>query len=308
MSHDTEEDAEALDSVDDMILLAEVAETGSFTRAGERIGMPKSTVSQRIAQLEARLGLRLLNRSTRHVSLTGSGQVYLEYCRRVRAEVSAANMAMTNLKEQPVGTLKITCPEVTATYFMPAFLHGFTTQFPRITVELIATNRHLDIIRERVDFAFRVGMAAGHDLIVRHVSSIKRVLVAAPGYLAAGSSLREPADLLNHRCLVHDAQSEWEFSSVDTPVVLRPPPAATSDSMGFLLQSCVAGSGVALLPAYVCQPSVAVGRLVQLLPGWEIPPYEMILIFPNLKNQSKAQTAFRDYVNTFDFSAFAFGG
>ncbi|TIL83811.1 MAG: LysR family transcriptional regulator, partial [Mesorhizobium sp.] len=161
----------ALDGVNDMIILAEVAETGSFTRAGGRLGMPKSTVSQRIAQLEARLGLRLLNRSTRHVSLTGSGQVYLEYCRRVRAEVSAADMAMTNLKEQPVGTLKITCPEVTASYFMPTFLHGFTTQFPRIAVELIATNRHLDIIRERIDFAFRVGTTTGQDLIVRRVSS-----------------------------------------------------------------------------------------------------------------------------------------
>ncbi|WP_287371005.1 LysR family transcriptional regulator [Mesorhizobium sp.] len=268
--------------MNDMIILAEVAETGSFTRAGGRLGMPKSTVSQRIAQLEARLGLRLLNRSTRHVSLTGSGQVYLEYCRRVRAEVSAADMAMTNLKEQPVGTLKITCPEVTASYFMPTFLHGFTTQFPRIAVELIATNRHLDIIRERIDFAFRVGTTTGQDLIVRRVSSIKRVLVSAPAYLAAGSPLREPTDLLHHRCLVHDAQPEWVFSSDDTPIVMRPPAAATSDSMGFLLQSCIAGGGVALLPAYVCQPSVAVGRLVELLPGWEIPPYEMMLIFPNL--------------------------
>ncbi|RWB37926.1 MAG: LysR family transcriptional regulator [Mesorhizobium sp.] len=296
-----------MDGVNDMILLAEVAETGSFTRAGGRLGMPKSTVSQRIAQLEARLGLRLLNRSTRHVSLTGSGQVYLEYCRRVRAEVSAADMAMTNLKEQPVGTLKITCPEVTASYFMPTFLHGFTTQFPRIAVELIATNRHLDIIRERIDFAFRVGTTTGQDLIVRRVSSIKRVLVSAPVYLAAGSPLREPTDLLHHRCLVHDAQPEWVFSSDDTPIVMPPPAAATSDSMGFLLQSCIAGGGVALLPAYVCQPSVAVGRLVELLPGWEIPPYEMMLIFPNLKNQSKAQAAFRYYVNTFDFSAFAVG-
>ncbi|MER9597928.1 LysR family transcriptional regulator [Mesorhizobium sp. M0244] len=293
--------------MDDMILLAEVAETGSFTRAGERIGMPKSTVSQRIAQLEARLGLRLLNRSTRHVSLTGSGQVYLEYCRRVRAEVLAANMAMTNLREQPVGKLKITCPEVTATYFMPSFLHGFTTQFPGIAIELIATNRHLNIIRERVDFAFRVGTTTGQDIIIRRISSIKRVLVAAPAFLASAIPLREPTDLLRRRCLVHDAQPEWVFSSDDTPLVLRPPPAATSDSMGFLLQSCIAGDGVALLPAYVCQPSVAVGRLVELFPGWEIPPYEMMLIFPHLKNHSKAQVAFRDYVNAFDFSRFAAG-
>lgn len=296
-----------MDSVNDMILLAEVAETGSFTRAGVRMGIPKSTVSYRIAQLEAHLGLRLLNRSTRQVTLTGSGQAYLEYCRRVRAEVSAANMAMANLKEQPVGRLKITCPEVTASYFMPAFLHGFARNFPRIAVELIATNQHLDIIRERVDFAFRVGATVGQDLIVRRVSSVKRILVAAPAYLAAGGPLREPANLLDHRCLVHDAQTEWVFYADDTPIALRPPAAMTSDSMGFLLQSCVVGDGIALLPAYVCQPSVAAGRLVELLPAWRIPPYEMMLISPNLKHQSKAQAAFRDYVNAFDFSALAAG-
>jgi DNA-binding transcriptional LysR family regulator len=296
-----------LDSVDDMILLAEVAETGSFTRAGVRVGMPKSTVSQRIAQLEGRLGLRLLNRSTRHVSLTSSGQIYLEYCRRVRTEVSAARVAMTNLKKQPVGTLKITCPEVTASYFMPAFLHGFTEKFPQIAVELIATNRHLDIIRERIDFAFRVGAVTGQDLIARKISSIKRVLVAAPAYLAGGGPIKEPTDLLRHRCLVHDAQLEWVFSSDDTPIVLRPPAFATSDSMGFLLQSCIAGAGVALLPAYVCQASVAVCRLVRLLPDWNIPPYEMTLLVPNLKNQSKAQAAFRAWVHAFDFSTFAAG-
>ncbi|MER9794613.1 LysR family transcriptional regulator [Mesorhizobium sp. M0213] len=186
--------------MDDMILLAEVAETGSFTRAGERIGMPKSTVSQRIAQLEARLGLRLLNRSTRHVSLTGSGQVYLEYCRRVRAEVLAANMAMTNLREQPVGKLKITCPEVTATYFMPSFLHGFTTQFPGIAIELIATNRHLNIIRERVDFAFRVGTTTGqlHNhsaYLLNKTGACGRASISGKWHSSSGTDRSAPAAL-----------------------------------------------------------------------------------------------------------------
>ncbi|WP_287177996.1 LysR substrate-binding domain-containing protein [Mesorhizobium sp.] len=121
-----------------------------------------------------------------------------------------------------------------------------TTQFPRIAVERIATNRHLDIIRERVDFAFRVGTTTGQDLIVRRVSSIKWVIVAAPAYLAAGSPLRKPTDLLHLRCLVHDAQPEWVFLSDETPIVLWPPPAATSDPMGFLLQSSRAAERIAL--------------------------------------------------------------
>lgn len=294
-------------SADDMILLAEIAEAGSFTAAGIRLGIPKSTISQRIAQLEERLGLRLFNRSTRQVSLTGSGQVYLEHCRRVRAEVAAASMAMSNLREQPVGTLKITCPEVTATYFMPSFLRGFTERFPQIAIELTATNRHLDIIREGIDFAFRVGMVSGGDLVVRRISAIKRALVASPAYIGATEPIVGPKDLVRHRCLLHDAQPEWVFLNADTKVALRPTAVAASDSMGFLLQSALANGGIALLPAYVCQPSIAAGRLIALLPTWVAPPYEMSLVFPNRKNQSSAQVAFRDYIKSYDFSHFSSG-
>ena len=128
-----------MDSLDDMILLAEVAETGSFTKGGQRLGLPKSTVSQRIARLEARLGLRLLNRSTRQVTLTAAGQVYLDYCRRVRDEARNAAAAMGHLKTQPEGHLRITCPEITASHFMPGFLGGFASAHPGITIDLIAT-------------------------------------------------------------------------------------------------------------------------------------------------------------------------
>jgi len=208
---------------------------------------------------------------------------------------------MANLKDQPVGSLKITSPEVTATHFMPEFLHGFTAKYSRITVELIATNQHLDIIRERVDFAFRVGDVTGQDLIVRRISSIHRSLVASPAYLTISAPLRDPSDLSGHRCLLHDAQCDWSFTSRDQCISLRPPAAATSDSMGFLLHTSIAGGGIVLLPAYVCQPAIASGRLVALLPGWEIPSYDMVLISPRLKNQSKAQTAFRSYADAFDF-------
>ncbi|MDQ2068238.1 LysR family transcriptional regulator [Xinfangfangia sp. CPCC 101601] len=176
----------------DMILLAEVAEARSFTAAGQRLGVPKSTVSQRIARLEQQLDLKLLNRSTRQVSLTSAGTIFLEHCQRVRTEVQAGATAMGNVKYQPSGTLRITCPEVTATYFMPGLLHGFTQAFPRITVELIATNRPLDIVRERIDFAFRVGSVTDQNLITRRLSAIRRILVASPSYLATAPRLSQP--------------------------------------------------------------------------------------------------------------------
>ncbi|WP_188394080.1 LysR substrate-binding domain-containing protein [Mesorhizobium sp. SARCC-RB16n] len=150
---------------------------------------------------------------------------------------------MINLKEQPVGTLKITCPEVTASYFMPVFLGGFARKFPRVSIELLATNRHLDLIRERVDFAFRVGAVSNQDFIVRKLSTIQRVLVAC------GGQERLP---------------------------------------GFLFQSSLGGHGVALLPAYVCQPALTAGRLIRVLPGWDLAPYDMALIFRPIENGEKS--------------------
>jgi len=296
-----------MESLDDMILLAEVAEAGSFTQGGLRLGLPKSTVSQRIAQLEARLGLRLLNRSTRQVTLTAAGQVYLDYCRRIREEAKAATAAMGHLKARPEGRLRITCPEITASHFMPGFLRHFARVHPAISVDLIATNRPLDLVKERIDFAFRVGPPQSQEMILRRISAIRRVLVAAPAYLETAPLLTAPADLDTHRCLIHDTQPDWILTAA-TRASLQPPAALRSDSMGFLLQSAILGAGIALLPAYICQPALTSGALISLLPGWTPSPYEMTMIFPSRENPSSAQLAFRDHVKGYDFSAFAKSG
>lgn len=294
-----------MESVDDMLLVTEVADSGSFTQAGVRLGLPKSTVSNRVAQLEKRLGLRLFNRSTRVVSLTTTGQVYVEYCRRIRAEVAAASLAMANLKEQPLGALKITCPELTATHFMPRFLEGFAKKFPRVEIEVIATNQHLDLIRDQVDFAFRVGPVSNQEFIVRRISAIRRILVASPKYLEGETAIRDPDDLGQHRCLVHNALPDWTFVAENAQAVFRPLAAIKSDSLGFLLEASIAGMGVAMLPAYVCRQAIRAGRLIEILPRWLPSSYDMKLVFPGRKNQSRAQAAFRDYVDSYDFSDFA---
>jgi DNA-binding transcriptional LysR family regulator len=294
-------------NLDDMILFAEVAECGSFTKAGARLGIPKSSISQRVSQLESRLGLRLLNRSTRNVSLTSSGQAYLQHCLRVRSEAVAAELAMTHMREEPVGSLRITCPEVTASYFMPEFLTRFAENFPRVEIELLATNKYLDIIQERIDYAFRVGPAAGQDFIVRDISPIRRSLVAALRYLESRPPILNPDDIASHRCLIHTGHSEWLFSNGAVQTSLHPSRAMESDSMGFLLESSVAGAGIALLPAYVSASFISGGMLVELLPDWRVPPHRMSLIFPKTKNSSKAQIAFRAYAERYDFSRLSGG-
>ena len=296
-----------MESLDQMILLAEVAESGSFTKASARLNIPKSTLSQRIRQLEKRLGLQLLSRSTRRVSLTSNGQVFLEYCRRVRAEVESADVAMSNLKQRPAGIIRLTCPEVTASYFMPGFLHGFARQFPNVQVNLLATNAQLDIIGERIDFAFRVGVVSNKDLLVRKISSIKRILVASPAYLQQAAPVTQPDHLGKHRCLVHEAHPTWSFSRKSEMTNIAPFAAMESNSIGFLLQASLAGNGLAVLPAYVCAPYISMGDLVELMPQWKIPAHQMIMISSAARNLSKAQAAFRGYVDAYDFSALSSG-
>ena len=296
-----------MESLDHMIFLAEVAESGSFTKASARLNVPKSTLSQQIKQLEKRLGLQLLSRSTRRVSLTSNGQVFLEYCRRVRAEVEAANVAMINLKERPTGLIRITCPEVTASYFMPRLLYGFTRQFPSVQVNLIATNDNLDIIRERIDFAFRVGTISNKDLLVRKISAIRRILVASPSYLRHAGLVTSPDHLDKHRCLVHQAHAVWQFAAETEILRITPPRSLESNSIGFLLQASLAGNGLAVLPAYVCAPYISTGMLAELLPRWRIPAHQMIMVSPEVRNLSKAQAAFRAYIDAYDFGPLSSG-
>jgi DNA-binding transcriptional LysR family regulator len=298
---------EPMESLDDMIFLVEVAESGSFTEASARLSVPKSTISQRIKRLEKRLGLQLLSRSTRRVSLTSNGQVFLEYCRRVRAEVKSASVAMINLKERPTGLIRLTCPEITASYFMPRFLYGFTKQFPNVEVDLLATNENLDIIRERIDFAFRVGSVSNKDLFVRKISPIKRILVASPAYLKHSEPMTLPEHLAKHRCLVHQAHAVWSFSMKSDIVKVTPSAVMQSNSIGFLLQASIAGNGLAVLPAYVCAPYISTGALVEAMPQWRIPAHQMIMVSSEVRNLSKAQAAFRGYVDAYDFTPLSSG-
>lgn len=206
---------------------------------------------------------------------------------------------MGHLKSRPEGHLRLTCPEITASHFMPAFLSGFSRAHPGITLDLIATNRPLDLLRERIDFAFRVGHAQGQEMILRRISKIPRLAVAAPRYLDAAPAILTPEDLRRHDCLLHQGHPQWQFADGTT---VSPPAALRSDAMGFLLQAAILGAGIALLPAYVSRPARASRALIEVLPDHPPTSYEMSMIFPSRENPSRAQAAFRAYVGGHDFS------
>ena len=291
-----------MNNINDMMIFAAVAECESFTGAALSMRMPKSTVSQRITRLETRLGLRLLNRSTRRVSLTGNGQVFLNHCRQIRSDITSAEMAMSKLREQPVGRLRLTCPEITAIYFMPDLVRDFRDAFPEIEIELIATNDNIDLIQDQIDFAFRAGELTDSELIARYVAPLKRILVASPGYLNKHGRPLSPENLASHNCLVHLSMKDWSMKSSDRSFQFSPHLQLFSDSQSFLLQSCLRDQGISILPAYVCSEHLKRGELEWLLPDWRIPDNHFSLIYPSRKNFSRSQAVFLQFVQSYSVS------
>lgn len=166
--------------LDLMAIFAHVAQSGSFTAAALQLGLPKSTVSQRVAELEERLGLRLLHRSTRKLSLTEAGRIYLEHCQAMLDEAGAADAAVSILRDAPAGVLRITAPEASGLKLMPPLLAAFKRAYPQVEVQLTVTDAHLDLVAERIDVALRTGQLRDSSFISRRIGQVRRVLVAAP--------------------------------------------------------------------------------------------------------------------------------
>lgn len=192
-----------------MGLFATVVEQGSFTRAAELLGMPKSSVSQKISRLESQLGVRLLQRTTRRLSLTPQGELYVEHCQGLLALARSANLAMARLRSAPAGRVRITAPEATGTLLLGRILAEFRALYPEVVLELTLSDEQLDLVGEGYDLALRAAPLKDSSLICRRIGQVARHLVAAPAYLAAHGMPQQLSELGRYACLVHSAMPVW---------------------------------------------------------------------------------------------------
>ncbi|MCX7132919.1 LysR family transcriptional regulator, partial [Aeromonas sp.] len=192
-----------------MGLFATVVEQGSFTGAAEVLGMPKSSVSQKISRLETQLGVRLLQRTTRRLSLTPQGEIYVEQCQALLALARSANLAMARLRAAPAGRVRITAPEATGTLLLGRILAEFRALYPEVVLELTLCDEQLDLVGEGYDLALRAAPLKDSSLICRRIGQVPRHLVAAPGYLATHGAPQQLSELGLHPCLVHSALPVW---------------------------------------------------------------------------------------------------
>ncbi len=275
--------------VNDMLIFAQVAESGGFSAAARILGMPKSTVSRRVSELEAALGVRLLQRTTRTLSLTDVGSAYAKRCRELRGEIEEANEVVASAGVTPRGQLRVTAPiEIGRRYIAPC-LAEFAMRYDAVKVELDLSDVARDLVAEGWDLAIRVGELADSSLIARKLGPTQQFLCAAPTYLEGRDEIAHPSDLADHDTLVMTAGIGgfvWRFKGAEGAVELAVEPRAESNDFEAVSRMAVAGLGIARLPSWVARKHLESGALVPLLTDYRPVDLGVYVVYPSRQHHS----------------------
>lgn len=276
-----------------------VVDAGSFTLAARELGLPKSAVSRRVARLEQALGVRLLQRTTRRMTLTDAGTSYHREASRALATLSEASTTVSREQEEPRGFVRLTAPADLEPELFAALIAEFCARYPLVQVELELTQRRVDLIAEGFDFALRAGVLTDSSFIARKIASAELILVASPGYLEKRGVPRRPSDLEGHACMMFRAQNgrgRWTLTgpkgkrSVDVtgPVIVNTP--------AFAHVLVLAGAGIGLAAGHACAKDLADGRLVRVLPGYSIAGGGLYLLYPAARHVPQRVVLLREFL------------
>lgn len=274
-----------------------VAEAGSFTAAARQLGLPVSSVSRAIANLESELGVRLLHRTTRKLSLTDGGQRFFQRMQLVVAETEEATRAVTGLASEPRGIVRLTAPPAIGAEQLPAVIGKVVRRYPGLVIELRLTYRVVDMVGEGIDLAIRAGILGDSSLVARKFADSELAVYGSPDYLAAHGRPRRPADLARHVCLSYggrEGKLPWRLSGPRRSETIAVSGPIVCDDMGFLRQATIEGLGLALLPIELAASPVKAGRLVRVLPRHRFSGGGLYLVWPSRKLVSGAAAAVRE--------------
>lgn len=263
-----------MDRLTAMQVFVEVAERSSFTSAADALDMSRAMVARYVVGLEEWLGVRLLHRTTRRVSLTDAGAEAIERCRLVLETARDAQVAAGARRIEPSGRIRITAASSFAQAHLASAVIEFLTRHPKASVELIATEHAVNLVEERIDLAVRIGKRVDEGLVARRLAACRSVICASPAYLATHGAPRTPDDLTRLRCITHAYVGRSQFVLVRDGQVARVPVlgALQSNDTSVTRQAVLDGGGIALLPTYFVSKDLASGDLVRLLPDYEPEP------------------------------------
>ena len=289
-----------MDRVTSMTAFATIVAAGSFTGAARRLNMSPAMVTNHVRALEERLGARLLNRTTRKLSLTEAGQAYFEQCAVILAEIEAADSSVAELHAKPQGRLRLNAANVLA-HAMAPLIGGFNAAYPDITVELSATDRMVDLVEDGVDVAIRFNQPPDSGVIVRRLGQFRVILCAAPAYLEKHGAPQEPGELAQHCCIAYTYRGfdrltrEWTLTGPEGEVTVRISGKLHTNSPETLLTAALDGGGIAMALGGAVEWALGSGRLVRVLPEYHLGEFPIIALYPHRRHVSAKVRCFVDF-------------
>lgn len=289
--------------IEAMQIYLRVAELASFTQAAESLGLPRSTISMAVRQLESELGARLLHRTTRRVQMTQDGQLYYERCRDILADLDELNGFFRNEQTALQGRLRVDMPSSVARDVVLPALPGFLERYPALEIELSSTDRRVDLVREGFDCVLRVGNPGDASYIARRIGHYAMLNCASPAYVESYGMPEHPDELAAHR-LIHyvgnfgGRDSGFEYVDPETQAVrhVRMPGALTVNNSEAYLGACLAGLGIVQIPVAGVLSALEQGLLVALMPGYRAEPMPVSIIYANRRHQPRRVQVFMNWL------------
>ena len=283
--------------VNHILVFTRVVEAGSFTAAARLLGMPKTTVSRRVAALEREVGVRLIHRTTRSLSMTDAGRLYFEQSSQALQAIEDANLALAEARAEPSGTIRISAPVGFGDHFLTGTVFDFLAAHPKTKVELHLTDDKLNLVESGIDLAFRTGILADSTLIARKLGSAHRILCASPDYLARHGAPAGLADLARHQCVIAGPSASGAHWVLDGPhgqETITVWGRFAANEMQAVAAAAIAGYGVAQLPRSLAETAIKKGGLRRVLDDYTTPAGGLYAVYPSSRHLSPLVKAFID--------------
>lgn len=288
-----------MDRLEGMAVFVRVAELGGFSAAAQAMGLSKSAVSKQVSALEERLGVRLLNRTTRRLALTEAGETYRDWCARIVQEVEEAELEAGRHGSEPRGRLRVSAPMTFGFLALSPLVPEFLARHPGIELDLTLDDRIVDLLAEGFDVALRIGSLRDSSLVARRLATARVVCAASPAYLARAGTPAEPDDLRRHDCLRYTYRRSpdvWEFVRGGEVRAVRVRGSLSANNGDALRAAALRGLGVVCLPDFMVGEEVERGDLVRLLAGWDTAEAPIHAVWPPQRHPAAKLRAFIDFL------------
>ncbi len=289
-----------INTFDGIPIFVGVVDAGGFTAAARQLGHSTSHVSKEIARLEERLGVRLLNRTTRSLSLTDPGRVYYQQCRQIMDDAAEAMRSVTDAQPAPRGLLKISAPVSFGLGYLADVLPVFLSDNPDVSLDLEINDRMVDVVSDGFDVVLRIGHLKDTSLIARQITTTQGVTVASPGYWRRHGKPGHPSDLAAHTCISYSlapAPTRWAYQDhAGRPIHVDVTTRVLCNSAEMERALALAGTGVTRLPEFACRAALAGGLLEPALVEYQRPPMGIFAVYPHRRHLSKKVRAFIDFL------------